>query len=214
MFSNWGLNIDAAAGRLLEASSWKRPCASSHPTGAELVDRYLEPLAALPALRSALHFNSRVVGITRRGIDKVRTAGRTSAPFEVLAEGPGGLARIEAQAVIDCSGTWFNPAPGGAAGLPARGEVAAASRIAYGMPDVLGAARERYSGRQVGVLGGGHSAVGTLIDLVQLANESADTRPVWLHRGKSLARAIGGGKADQLEARGALGTQIESPRVF
>jgi hypothetical protein len=172
------------------------------------VDRYIEPLAAVPALKSAIHLDTQVLAITRKGVDKVRTAGRASAPFQILAQTPGGLSRIETEAVIDCSGTWFTPAPGGAAGLPARGEAEAARRIAYGMPDVLGADRERYAGRRVGVLGGGHSAVGTLIDLAQLAREVPETRPVWLLRSDSLTRALGGGKADQLAARGALGTQI------
>lgn len=208
MFSNWGLNIDAAAARLLEASGWQRPCSSAHPTGTELVERYLEPLAALPALRSAIRYSHRVLAVTRKGVDKVRTAGRASAPFEIMAQTPEGPARFEAAALIDCSGTWFSPAPGGAAGLPATGEADAAARIAYGMPDVLGAARERYAGRRVGVLGGGHSAVGTLIDLARLASADPDTRPVWLCRAATLTRALGGGKADQLAERGALGTHI------
>jgi hypothetical protein len=51
------------------------------------------------------------------------------------------------------------------------------------MPDVQGAARSRYAGKTVAVLGAGHSAVGTLIDLVHLAEEVPGTQPVWLLRG-------------------------------
>ena len=50
------------------------------------------------------------------------------------------------------------------------------ARIAYGMPDVLGRDRARYAGKRVAVLGAGHSAIGTLIDLVRLADERAGHR--------------------------------------
>src|SRR5436190_6370803 len=80
-----------------------------------------------------------------------------------------------------------------------------ADRIAYGMPDVLGKDRGRYAGKTVAVLGAGHSAIGTLTDLAQLATESAGTKPVWLLRGNDPARAFGGGANDKLVARGELG---------
>lgn len=208
MFSNWGLNIDGAAERLLAKTGWNRPDPEAHPTGADLVGRYLEPLAERTALRDAIHLDSRVVGITRKGFDKVKTAGRAGAPFEILVANGRGEKRITADAVIDASGTWFAPNPGGAGGLPAPGERDAAARIAYGMPDVSGRDRARYAGKAVAVLGGGHSAVGTLIDLARLAETAPGTRPIWLYRGDSLARAFGGGDADQLSARGALGSTI------
>ena len=59
-----------------------------------------------------------------------------------------------------------SPNGAGANGLAAIGEAEARDRIAYGMPDVLGRDRARYAGKTVAVLGGGHSAIGTLIDLV------------------------------------------------
>jgi hypothetical protein len=98
--------------------------------------------------------------------------------------------------------------PGGASGLPALGERAAADRIRYGMPDVLGAERARYAGRRVLVLGSGHSATGTLIDLAVLAREAPGTRVAWALRHKELARVFGGGSADQLSRRGALGSRL------
>ena len=84
--------------------------------------------------------------------------------------------RLLAGAVIDASGTWTSPNPAGASGLPALGERAASRRIRYGMPDVLGAERARYAGRRVLVLGGGHSATGTLLDLAELAAQEPGTR--------------------------------------
>src|SRR6266508_3400519 len=46
VFSPWGFNIDPVAQRLLTASGWTAPDAEAYPTGAEIVERYLEPLAA------------------------------------------------------------------------------------------------------------------------------------------------------------------------
>jgi hypothetical protein len=56
------------------------------------------------------------------------------------------------------------------------------------------------------VLGAGHSAIGTLIDLARLAREVPETRPVWLLRGNDPAKAFGGGANDKLVARGELGS--------
>ena len=52
----------------------------------------------------------------------------------------------------------------------------------------------------------GHSAIGTLIDLVELGREAPGTRAIWLLRGADPAKAFGGGDNDGLAARGALGT--------
>ncbi len=149
-----------------------------------------------------------MISVTRKGFDKVKTVGRAGAPFELVVANGIGEKRIVADAVIDASGTWSSPNPAGSGGLPARGEREAAGRIAYAMPDVMGRDRVRYAGRTVAVLGGGHSAVGTLIDLARLAEAAPGTRVIWLYRGESLTRAFGGGDADQLAARGALGSTI------
>ncbi len=133
---------------------------------------------AIASTRSA-----RVTGVARVGFDKVKTNGRAEAPFELRYRNGAGDKTIRADAVIDASGTWFAPNPAGASGLPAIGETEAAARIAYGMPDVLGAERSRYAGKRVAVLGAGHSAVGTLIDLAVLARSEPGTEIVWLIRG-------------------------------
>ena len=58
------------------------------------------------------------------------------------------------------------------------------------------------------MLGAGHSAIGTLIDLTRLAAEIPDTQPVWILRGGNPAKAFGGGANDKLVARGELGAQF------
>jgi hypothetical protein len=103
--------------------------------------------------------------------------------------------------VIDATGTWFSPNPAGFDGLPATGEEELPDRIACGMPDVLGKDRARYEGRTVAVVGAGHSAIGTVLDLARLPA----TRILWLLRGDRPEKAFGGGANDRLSARGALG---------
>ena len=78
-------------------------------------------------------------------------------------------------------------------------------RIAYGMPDVLGSERARYAGKTVAVLGAGHSAIGTLIDLARLKDEEPATEIIWLLRGDNPEKSFGGGANDKLAARGELG---------
>ncbi|MDO8399730.1 MAG: NAD(P)-binding domain-containing protein [Bradyrhizobium sp.] len=205
LFSPWEYNVDRAAARLLASTGWNSPEPDQYPTGAELVERYLAPLAAKTALASHIHTSSRVTDISRVGFDKLKSKGREAAPFELRYQNGQGPKSVRADAVIDASGTWHSPNPAGANGLRAVGETQAADRIAYGMPDVLGKDRARYAGKTVAVLGAGHSAIGTLTDLARLATEAPETRPVWLLRGNDPAKAFGGGANDKLAARGELG---------
>lgn len=205
LFSPWEYNVDKAAVRLLAASGWNSPEPDQYPTGAEMVERYIEPLANNTALKSHIRTSSRVTGISRVGFDKMKTKGRETAPFEIRYQNGKGPEVVRADAVIDVSGTWHSPNPAGANGLPAIGEMDVADRIAYGMPDVLGKDRARYAGKTVAVLGAGHSAIGTLTDLAKLAEQAPGTRPIWLLRGSDPAKAFGGGANDKLAARGELG---------
>ncbi|MDP2331479.1 MAG: NAD(P)-binding domain-containing protein [Reyranella sp.] len=206
LFSPWEYNVDRAAERLLASTGWNSPEPEQYPTGNELVERYLEPLANKTALASHIYTSSRVTDISRVGFDKLKSKGRETAPFELRYQNGQGPKSMRADAVIDASGTWHSPNPAGANGLPAIGESQAADRIAYGMPDVLGKDRARYAGKTVAVLGAGHSAIGTLTDLARLASEVPETRPVWLLRGNDPAKAFGGGANDKLAARGELGS--------
>ena len=48
LFSPWSYDIDPAARRLLEADGWTAPDCGTHPTGGELIERYLEPSVVAP----------------------------------------------------------------------------------------------------------------------------------------------------------------------
>ncbi len=208
MFSPWRYNIDPAARALLEADGWQEPDLEAYPTGADLVARYLAPLARVPALARAIRTNARVVGVTKAGRDLMRDGNRDDAAFVVqVADHKGDVTEHEAAAVIDCSGTWTSPNPAGANGLPAPGERAAAARIAYGIPDVAGTERAAYAGRTTLVIGGGHSAMNAVLDLASLAAAAPDTRILWAFRNPLAAINFGGGAADGLAERGALGAR-------
>ncbi len=204
LFSPWRYNVDSAARRLLDAAGWAAPPPDVLPTGRDLVDAYLRPLAGLPHLSPRIRYGARVAAIGRVGVDRVTTAGRDKAPFVVrLADGTDVLAA----AVIDASGTWSTPNVLGANGLPAHGEAEAAAMIEGALPDVLRADRHRYTGRHTVVVGAGHSAATTLLALAELAENDPGTRITWATRG-GIDRAVGGGDADALPGRGALGTGV------
>jgi cation diffusion facilitator CzcD-associated flavoprotein CzcO len=121
-----------------------------------------------------------------------------AAPFLIRVETAEGPREYLARAVIDATGTWSLPNPLGANGIAALGEAALATPIDYGMPDVLGAACECFAGRQILVVGAGHSAAGTLLALAHLLQDHPGTSIVWATRGSQLARVFGGGEADGL----------------
>ncbi len=205
LFSPWRYNIDPAARRLLEADGWSAPSLAGLPTGGELVEEYLAPLAKLEALAPHIRYDARVVGISRVGIDRVRSRGREKAPFLIrLADGT----ELTAKAIIDASGTWRTPNVLGATGLPAHGEHEVSHLIDHALPDIDGAARETYDGRHTLVVGAGHSAANTLLALAALADEVPDTQITWAVRARSAARSYGGGDDDALPARGALGARL------
>ncbi|MCM8749085.1 NAD(P)-binding domain-containing protein [Thermomicrobiaceae bacterium CFH 74404] len=208
LFSPWKYNLDPLAAELLGRTGWVAPLADAHPTGGELVEQYLEPLAAHPAIAPHLRLRHRVLAVARQGRDRLLTTGRSAAPFVVRVETPLGETDILARAVIDASGAVPNPL--GASGLPAIGEEAMRHRIFYGIPDVLGQHRARYAGRRVLVVGSGHSAFNVLLDLVQLAAEEPGTSVMWAVRRDSLAGRFGGGERDELPERGRLGQRAQA----
>ena len=60
------------------------------------------------------------------------------------------------------------------------------------------------------VVGSGHSAINTLLDLLRLRDDAPNTEVVWVLRGDNLRKVYGGGEDDQLPARGQLGMRIKA----
>ncbi|MFJ9142937.1 NAD(P)-binding domain-containing protein [Streptomyces griseus] len=208
LFSTWGEVVDRAAEKLLAPTGWTHPDPASYPSGGDWAERYLRPLAH--ALGERVRLDSRVTGVSRAGRDRIVDADRDRQPFVVrIARADGSEEQVLARAVIDASGTWATPGPAGACGLPALGEKAAADRISYRVPDLRDpAVRARYAGRRTAVIGSGASAFTALVHLADLAGSGGDgagTKAVWVVRRGISGSTFGGGSADQLPARGALG---------
>lgn len=208
VFSPWRYNIDRAAEELLLQTGWQSPDKETLHTGREFFDRYLNPLASHPALGPFIHVNSTVVAIGRKDMDKMKTAGREQQPFVVRVEQGGMLRMVEARAIIDATGTWQNGNPVGAGGLLAVGELDNKDRIYYGIPDVLGQMQDRYKNKNVVVIGGGHSAINTILELEKLKQQFPDTHTHWVLRKNNIEDVYGGQEADALPGRGALGINI------
>jgi hypothetical protein len=136
-------------------------------------------------------------------------AERGTQPFTVhVTHADGNEERLLAAAVIDASGSWRVPGPAGGDGLPALGERAAADHLTYRVPDLADpAVRARYAGRRTAVIGSGASAFTALAALAELAESAGGvgTHVSWVLRRGISGSTFGGGTADQLPARGALG---------
>ncbi|MGW6565641.1 NAD(P)-binding domain-containing protein [Streptomyces sp. NPDC054975] len=207
LFSTWAEVTDPAAEKLLAPTGWAKPDASTYPTGADWAAGYLQPLADV--LGPAVRVGARVAGVSRSGRDRIVDADRETMPFTVhVTYADGREERILARAVIDASGTWAAPGPAGADGLPAVGERAAADRVSYRVPDLNDpAVRARHAGKRTAVIGSGASAFTALASLAGLADaeDGQGTHATWILRRGISGSTFGGGTADQLPARGALG---------
>ena len=184
LFSPWSLNADHAAKALLKRHGWQEPHGDTMPTGGDLYDAYLRPLAETPEMRAVIETKTTVKAISRQGIGKVVTRGREDRPFSLLVQN-GALAR----------GSWL------ARSLmrPARGEIKSAGRVrssrqlAKPMPPISSPTAFRtcwartarhYAGKRVLVVGGGHSAANVLLDLARLAETDSRMELTWAVRGK------------------------------
>ncbi|MFD3504865.1 NAD(P)-binding domain-containing protein [Streptomyces sp. NPDC058678] len=205
LFSTWGELTDPVAEKLLAPTGWSKPDAATYPSGGDWAEHYLQPLADV--LGDRVRYGATVAGVSRTGRDRIVDADREGQPFVLhLTTAVGGEERLFARAVIDASGTWTTPSPAGASGLPALGEKAAADRITYRVPDLKDpAVRARYASKRTAVIGSGASAFTALAALADVAQEEPGTHALWILRRGISGSTFGGGEADQLPARGALG---------
>lgn len=209
LFSPWKHLVDPASRRLLEAAGWTHPDEESLPTGAELVEQYLAPLAALDPIGSRIRTGVEVVGVAREGMDRTRTANRSTTPFLVRLTDGGELREITARAVIDASGTYRTPNSLASSGLDPLGLSDVADLVSHALPDVLGRDRIRFAGRHTTVVGAGHSAANTLLNLADLAAQEPGTRITWVIRNASAVR-VTTSQDDELAARASLGARVDA----
>ncbi|PKD43715.1 NAD(P)-binding domain-containing protein [Rhodohalobacter barkolensis] len=210
LFSSWEFNIDRTAKRLLDNHGWNQPSQFDLPTGKEFREKYLLPLSSLSEMQSKVRLNSMVTAVSRKHWDKVKDANRGDYPYILtIQQSDGEEYQVETKAVIDTSGTWFNPNPVGSSGIPAPGEKKNEQFITYGIPDVRDTYQSDYAGKSVAVVGSGHSAMQIVLDLLKLQDEASYTRVHWIMRSTNPAKVFGGGENDQLKARGELGERAK-----
>ncbi len=172
LFTPWEKNVSDRA----RAALGSAPDGDELPTGDELADHLLDPLAA--TLGDRIRLGTRVLAVGREGLLKHEAIGsdaRASRPFRLLLSRPDGTEAIEhADAVIDCSGSYGNPNLLGDGGIPAPGERALAERIVRYLPTFDAG---EWDGASVLLTGSGHSA-----QTAALALAERDTRVVWAVR--------------------------------
>jgi thioredoxin reductase len=209
MFSPFGMN-STSLGRAAIRADWPGhllPGDHDLHTGREYLAAYLEPLSRCAALRDGLHLGTQVVHVSRRGPPKGDGSAQAAQPFLLLVRGPGGADRVDlADVVLDCTGTFGRHRWLGDDGAPVPGETAAEPHISYWLEDVAGAARDRYAGKSVLVVGAGYSAATTVTALADLARSHPQTRTVWLARAAD-ARPIRLVRDDPLNERRRLGVR-------
>jgi pyridine nucleotide-disulfide oxidoreductase len=184
LFSPFAMNVSDRAKALLGGSA---PAADELLTGEEMAERVLEPLARTPLLAGRIRTGHAVTAIGRARMTRRDLPGhplRGERPFRILVETPRGEEVMEADAVLDASGVYGRPAAVGVGGIPARGERALDGALIQRL-DALQAALPGLAGKDVLLVGHGHSAAGALAAIaslpdpprVQWATRSPNRRP-------------------------------------
>ena len=186
LFTPWALNLSSLGRRHLAAEGTWRAGSDDPacPTGAELVERYLEPVSRLPELRNRIRTGCRVVSVGRaamlKGDGVIDGKDRAASPFRLLLEEDGRERTDEADVVLDATGVFGQPNRVGRGGIPAPGERSLGDALVQGIPDPAGRDRARFEGRRVLVVGDGYSAATTILALAGVPGVSA----IWTTRGE------------------------------
>ncbi|HEX2164486.1 MAG TPA: flavoprotein [Thermoanaerobaculia bacterium] len=181
LFSPWDLDVSPRQRRALAAAGADAPSGSACPTGRELIDRVLAPVAGLPEIAPRVAYGTRVLGVGRQGLVKhqeIANPVRAARPFRLLVADAAGERVDQADVVLDCTGTWGQPNRLGDGGIPALGESALDGEIRRHVPDFAAEADE-WAGRTVFLAGSGHSAQTAACALAELAAARPGTRVLW-----------------------------------
>jgi thioredoxin reductase len=184
LFSPFEINSSEWGRGALPASGL--PAADSLLTGARFFEQYLRPLSQHSLLKGYIQQNTRVITIGKRHLwkgDAIGSRSRLNSPFTLLTESPANGERVvEADFVLDCSGTFGNHNCLGDGGVPAVGERQLSERIDYCLPDIADKNHARFVGRRTLVIGSGYSAATAVVALGDLIDQNADTEVFWLTR--------------------------------
>lgn len=165
MFTPWRMNVSERGLALLPEALDLDAC----PTGDELLERYLEPLAA--TLPDAVRVRTSVRAVGREGMDKRAPMGaaRRRRPFRLLLEDGSGQRIEHAEVVLDCTGTYGTPGDAGDGGIPAPGASAAeaAGLVHHDLAPLRDV--EAFRSLRVLVLGDGLSAATAVVRLAPVA---------------------------------------------
>src|SRR5699024_12642204 len=69
------------------------------------------PYTTLFRSKESIQYNSKVISISRKQNDKMKSLDREKKPFEIYVEKNNDIEIVEARAIIDATGTWGNPNP-------------------------------------------------------------------------------------------------------
>lgn len=185
LFSPWSLDVSPRMRRHLGTLGVEVPDDETCPTGRELRESALLPLAGSDLVAPRLRLGTRVVAVGRTGLLKneaIADPERARRSFRLLVRDAEGREAIdEADVVIDCTGSYSQPNWIGDGGIPAPGELAASERITRRLPDLAGEPGA-WRGRTVLLVGAGHSAQTAVDALARLAEDDGSTRVVWALR--------------------------------
>lgn len=200
LFTPWELDVSPRMRARLAALGRQTPSGERPPTGAELFERVLAPVAA--SLDGALRLGTRVVAIGREGLlkhEEIASSTRASQPLRLLLRDEDGRESVaHADAVLDCSGAGLANSIGDG-GIPAPGELALERSVLRAIPDLERDAQQ-FAGGTVLLVGSGHSAQTALRDLSELAERNG-MRVVWVRRSIEPLAAL---EQDRLPHRHAL----------
>jgi hypothetical protein len=201
MFSPFGMNSSAWGRETLSQTGITVPESDALLSGDEYVEQYLLPLSRLAALEGCLRDHSVIWSICRRDSLKTEKIGdprRAEEPFRLSLQ--VGQGQIEAEVVLDCSGTFAQHNNLGAGGVACPGEFDRRLHIPYGtvavlndsgscletnapieyrLPQIL-SPHSGYGDCTTLIVGGGYSAATNVVALSLLQADRPQTRVIWL----------------------------------
>ena len=145
LFTPWDLNASARMRRALAAAGRRVPEGDVCPTGADVIEQVLAPIAELPQIQGHLQLATRIRRIGRSGLlkhEEIGSSKRAARPFRLLVTDADGRESLrQAEVVLDCTGN-SQPNTLGDGGIPAPGEETLDGAVRHTIPDFLSQATE------------------------------------------------------------------------